>query len=60
MVVVLEVFALPGCTFTITGGCALYRAEDNFPGTKQLLMQYFVIEYAIFKDSIMLLVVFWN
>ena len=41
VVVVLEVFPLPGCTLTCIGGCALDRAEDNFPGTKQLVMQSF-------------------
>ena len=43
VVVVLEVFPSPGCTFTFIGGCALGRAEGNFPGSQQLVLQYFVV-----------------
>ena len=59
-VLLLEPFPLERCSYTLTRGCALYRADDNFPGILQVLMLSFTIKYSIFQRFKMLLVVFWN
>jgi len=53
-------FSSARCSCKFTRGCALDRAKDNFPGTLQILMLYFAADYYIFKESKMLLVVFWK
>ena len=48
----LDPFPSSMCTCILTGGCALDKAGDNFPGTVHVLMLSFAADCCIIQKSI--------